>query len=185
MNDETVPTRRPRAGDAAVPLWILVFLSALFLVTCASLWAFLSLTRTTVPAATSSAVFIVITPASSLNAPTVDPLSPTNTATDGGNGANGTEGANTPTVPANTNPGFINLGTVVEVANTDGAPLKLRAKPSLTGEVNYLALPSEVFKVQNGPTVADGFTWWYLVDPIDCSRNGWAVENYLQATTNP
>jgi hypothetical protein len=126
-------------------------------------------------------VVIVITPAYTQPPPTLDPFVPTNTS---GPGDGSTQTDATPTVPANPNPGFINLGTVVEVANTDGAPLKLRAAPSLTGEVNYLALPSEVFKVQNGPQVADGFTWWYLVAPSDASRNGWAVENYL-APSNP
>lgn len=180
-DDLTGPVRSRRAG-ASVPIWALVFVAALFLVTCVSLWAFLSFTRPTAPVATSSAVFIVITPAYSPVPPTHDPLVPTDTAapSDGG-----TQTDSTPTVPANQNPGFITLGTVVEVAHTDGAPLKLRAAPSLTGEVNYLALPSEVFKVQNGPTVADGFTWWYLVAPSDASRNGWAVENYLAASSNP
>jgi hypothetical protein len=177
--DSTGPVRTRRPG-ASVPLWALIFVSALFLVTCISLWVFITFTRPTVPAATSSAVFIVISPAVTPAPPTLDPLVPTNTPDPNGTS---TDPNATPTVPVNLNPGFINLGTVVQVAHTDGAPLKLRAAPSLTGEVNYLALPSEVFKVQNGPTVADGFTWWYLVDPIDGTRNGWAVENYLEATS--
>jgi hypothetical protein len=180
MNGETVPVGRRRRPGATVPLWPLIFLSALSVVVCVSLWAYIAFTRPTAPQPTSAAVFIVVTPAGANGSATVDPLSTTLTpgAISGGNVV-------TPTVPANNNPGFINLGTLVEVAHTDGAPLKLRAAPSLTAEVNYLALPSEVFKVQDGPTVADGFTWWRLIAPSDQTRSGWAVENYLQASTSP
>jgi len=181
MNDETVPVaRRRRAIEASVPIWALAFVSSLFVITCLSLWAYVLVTRPTVPRATSSAVFVLITPPPTAGAPTFDPLLatlgvPTPTVV--------TEA--TATIPPNVNPGFINLGSFVQVANTDGDPLKLRQQPSLTAELNYLALPSEVFKVENGPTIADGFTWWYVVDPVNGTRNGWAVENYLQATTAP
>lgn len=179
MSGETLPSARRRRPGPSVPVWPLIFLSALSIVTCLSLWAYIAFTRPTVARATSSAVFIVVTLPRTAGPGTQDPLLVTLTP-----GAVPGDTA-TPTVPANLNPGFINLGTVVEVAHTDGAPLKLRAAPSLNAEVNYLALPSEVFKVKDGPTVADGFTWWYLTDPIDGTRNGWAVENYLQATTAP
>ncbi len=172
MNDEPLPSaRRWRASDLAVPIWSLAFVSALFLMTCLSLWAYLLITRPTVPRATSSAEFIVITPlptqALAASPPQPSPEPPT------------------ATVPPNVNPGFINLGSYVQVVRTEGDPLKLRQSPSLNAEVNYLALPNEVLKVENGPTIADGFTWWFLVDPVDNQRNGWAVENYLQATTQP
>lgn len=177
MSDETIPTPRRRSPGASVPLWPLIFVSAMSVMVCLSLWAYIAFTRPTAPQPTSSAVFIVITPAGVTGTPTYDPLAPTPTS---GSGA-----AGTPTIPAVVNPGFINLGTLVEVAHTDGAPLKLRASPSLQADVNYLALPSEVFKVQDGPTVADGFTWWKLIAPSDPTRNGWAVENYLQVSTSP
>ncbi|MBM4423343.1 MAG: hypothetical protein FJ030_08120 [Chloroflexi bacterium] len=174
MNDDTVPVGRRRARDASIPIWALAFVAMLFVVTCLSLWAYIAVSRPTVPLATSSAVFIVITPITSPEAPTLDPLLATLTAA-----------PPTATVPPNVNPGFINLGSFVQVVRTDGDPLKLRQAPSLTAEVNYLALPNEVLKVENGPTIADGFTWWFLVDLTNDTRNGWAVENYLQATTAP
>jgi hypothetical protein len=180
MNDETIPSARQRRAQAAVPVWALVFISALFVVSCLSLWAFIVFTRPTVPKATSSAVFIVVTPIASAVPPTFDPLL-------------ATLGVPTPTsaieltstVPPVVNPGFINLGSYVQVVRTEGDPLKMRQQPSLSGDINYFALPSEVFKVQDGPVVADGFTWWYLVSPTDETRTGWAVENYLDATNGP
>jgi hypothetical protein len=178
MSDETIPSPRTRAAQATVPIWALAFISILFLVTCVSLWAFIAITRPTVPAPTSSAVFVVIQgPTSTV---TFDPLLATlGVPTD-------TPAADaTPTIPPLINGGVINLGSFVQVANTDGDPLNLRSAPSLTGERVYLALAGEVFKVENGPTIAEGFTWWYLVDPIDGTKSGWAVENYLAVTTNP
>lgn len=180
MNADTLPSQRRHRPPAAVPVWALVFLAALFSVTCLSLWAFIVFTRPTVPQATSSAVFIVVTPALTAPPPTFDPLlatlgvPPPTAAIE-----------LTSTVPPNVNPGFINLGSYVQVVRTDGDPLTMRQQPSLSGEVNYFALPSEVFKVQEGSVVADGFTWWYLVSPTDETRNGWAVENYLDATNGP
>lgn len=176
--DETVPVApRRRSLDATVPVWALGFASLLCLVSCMSLWAFILVTRPTVPRATSSAVFIVVTRPGVAGAGTPDPLVVTSIAP--------TPELATPTVPPLSNPGIINLGSFVQVAHTEGDPLKLRQAPSLTAETNYLAVPNEVFRVENGPTIADGFTWWFLVDPIDDQRNGWAVENYLQATTGP
>jgi hypothetical protein len=175
MNDEaTVPVGRRRSMGSGVPLWALVFIAAFFVITCLSVWAFVAVSRPTAPRATASAVFIVITQPAALAPPTFDPLLatlgiPTPT----------TALAITPTIPVNVNPGFINLGSIVQVANTDGDPLKLRQQPSLNAEINYFALPSEVFKVDNGPTIADGYTWWFLVDLVDGTKNGWAVENYL------
>ena len=172
MSDETRPVALRHAGDFSIPIWALVFISALFVMTCVSLWGFILITRPTVPQSTSAAEFIIITPLPTQGTPSAATLQPALEAP-------------TATVPPNINPGFINLGIYVQVAHTDGDPLKLRQSPSLSAEVNYLALPSEVLKVENGPTIADGFTWWFLVDPVDNNRNGWAVENYLEATTAP
>jgi len=180
MNDETMPSVRRRRGPAVVPVWALVFISILFVITCISLWGLIVVIRPTVPRATSSAVFIVVTPAYSPVPPTFDPLLATL-----GVPPPTSEIELTSTVPPNINPGFINLGSYVQVVRTEGDPLKMRQQPSLSGEINYFALPSEVFKVQDGPVTADGFTWWFLVSPTDETRTGWAVENYLDATNGP
>lgn len=177
MAEETQPSysRRNQIGQATVPLWALGFIAALFAVSCLSLWAIVVISRPALPRVTSAPEFIVVTTAS--------------TPAPGSTGAASTDLPTleppTATVPPNVNPGSINLGSFVQVVRTEGDPLKLRQAPSLSGEINYLALPNEVLKVVNGPTIADGFTWWFLVDPLNESRNGWAVENYLEATTGP
>ena len=179
MSDDTVPGAGRRAA-AAVPIWALVFVAALFIITCLSVWAFVIVSRPTVSPATASAVFIIVTQPAAAASPTFDPLLATL-----GIPAPTAAIQLTSTIPPNTNPGFINLGSVVQVANTDGDPLKLRQQPSLSAEINYFALPSEVFKIESGPTIADGYTWWFLVDLVDGTKTGWAVENYLQATSAP
>lgn len=82
-------------------------------------------------------------------------------------------------------PGEIAIGAFVQVVGTQGTGLRLRTEPGLNGEVRLLASEAEVFRVEQGPVQADGYTWWYLVGPFDQTRFGWAVANYLQAIQNP
>jgi len=82
-------------------------------------------------------------------------------------------------------PGEIAIGAFVQVVGTQGSGLRLRSEPGLNGEVLLLASEAEVFRVEQGPVQADGYTWWYLVGPFDETRFGWAVANYLQAIQNP
>ncbi len=70
-------------------------------------------------------------------------------------------------------------GAFVQINGTGGDGLRLRAEPGLDGAVQYVALESEVFQVQDGPQERDGYTWWLLVAPYDATRQGWAVSNYL------
>jgi hypothetical protein len=43
----------------------------------------------------------------------------------------------------------------------------------------FLGFDSEVFIIQDGPRSVDGYTWWYLVTPLDQSRAGWAAADFL------
>lgn len=90
-----------------------------------------------------------------------------------------------PDTPPAPPPGTLSLGAYVQIANTGGLGLNLRATPGLKAGVQYLGLDSEVFEVRDGPVEADGFQWWYLVGFSDNSRNGWAVANYLDLVQNP
>lgn len=77
------------------------------------------------------------------------------------------------------------MGAFVQVSGTGGDGLRLRAEPSLDGEVRFLGLESEVFRVEDGPEEVDGYTWWYMVAPYDDSVNGWGVSNFLAVVQNP
>ena len=79
----------------------------------------------------------------------------------------------------------IQLDGYVQIYGTGGEGLRLRADPSLSGEIVYLGLEGEVFLVNGGPVEGDGYLWWQLEAPLNPSRQGWAVSNYLQVAQSP
>lgn len=79
----------------------------------------------------------------------------------------------------------IDIGELVIVAGTDGDRLRIRTQPGLSSEIGFLAYENDVFQVENGPVEQDGYIWWFLVNPYDGSKSGWAVENYLRRMDNP
>jgi hypothetical protein len=80
--------------------------------------------------------------------------------------------------------GQIGVGAYVQVSGT-GVGLNVRNAPSLTGNIEFLGYDAEVFEVRDGPREADGYTWWYLVTPVDENRAGWAVADFLAVVANP
>lgn len=82
-------------------------------------------------------------------------------------------------------PGEIAVGAFVQVSGTGGDGLRLRAEPGLDGEVRFLGLEAEVFRVDDGPVEVDDYVWWYMVAPYDESVNGWGVSNFLTVVQNP
>jgi hypothetical protein len=77
------------------------------------------------------------------------------------------------------------LGDLIEVYGTSGNGVRLRSAPSLDGTSIGLGMDSDVFQVQQGPVEAEGHVWWYLVNPYDTSREGWAVGDYLRPLQQP
>jgi hypothetical protein len=158
----------PRAISAGyIPWWMLLVLVLGFGLMFAVSWALVLASRASAPPQPSPTAVIVVVfptaaPPGSQSTVAVTPLpQPTPTV---------------PPAPA----GPINLGNSVRVVGTGGDGLRLRVGPSLQEDANFLALENEVLVVQSGPTIADGFTWWFLVDPTNDTRNGWAAENYLE-----
>lgn len=163
----------PRASAGYIPWWLLAAVSAACLLASLLLAGVAALTRTAdLPRATATARLVtavpaVIVPSATAQTPPTAAAPPTVTA---------------PPPPA----GEVRVGSYVQVTGTGEAGfLNLRSDASLSAPVNYLALERQVFQVQAGPTSADGFTWWYLVDPASQTRFGWAVQNYLQVVAGP
>ncbi|MEA3326375.1 MAG: hypothetical protein U9R53_03590 [Chloroflexota bacterium] len=75
--------------------------------------------------------------------------------------------------------GVIGIGIYVQVSGTDGAGLRMRSEPGLSGNTEFTALDAEVFLVIDGPVKADGYDWWHLEAPYDQSRNGWSAGAFL------
>ena len=108
--------------------------------------------------------------------PTAPPATATATPTE-----LGPEGSAPPSPP----PGEVAIGAAVQVTGTGGDGLRLRNQPGLQSEVEYLGLEGEIFTVDDGPILADSYTWWYLIAPYDETVRGWAVSNYLKSVQNP
>jgi hypothetical protein len=77
-------------------------------------------------------------------------------------------------------PGVIAVGRYVKVIGTQGLGLRMRAEAGTSGEVNFLAMDDEAFKVIDGPIAKDGYTWWQCEALLDKTRSGWAAEDFLQ-----
>jgi hypothetical protein len=79
----------------------------------------------------------------------------------------------------------IQTGGYVQISGTEGEGLRLRIEPSLTGKIAYLGLEGEIFLVKGGPVEGDGYVWWEIEAPLNTSRQGWVVSDYLQPAQNP
>jgi hypothetical protein len=79
----------------------------------------------------------------------------------------------------------IAVGMFVQITGTGGDGLRLRSGPGTANPPRFLGYEAEVFRVKDGPTFADGFTWWFLEAPYDPNRAGWAVATYLAVVTPP
>ncbi|NIS81544.1 MAG: hypothetical protein GTO14_15380 [Anaerolineales bacterium] len=84
-----------------------------------------------------------------------------------------------PTAPPSPSESFL-IGHWVVVSGTGGDGLRLRNEPGLSAVISFLAYENEVFQVEGGPQDRDGYTWWFLVNPYDNSKSGWAAANYLR-----
>lgn len=79
----------------------------------------------------------------------------------------------------------VGVGMYVQISGTEGDGLRLRSGPGTDYPPRFLGHESEVFKVMDGPKDANGYTWWYVVTPMDESRSGWAVAKYLSVVAAP
>jgi hypothetical protein len=102
-------------------------------------------------------------------APTSTPLPPPTPTLD----------PNAPTPISTPLPGQIAIGAYVQIKGTEGQGLRLRDAPGLNSKQLFLGYDSEVYLVQNGPSQADGYTWYYLVAPYDANRAGWAASDFI------
>lgn len=86
----------------------------------------------------------------------------------------------TPT-PQATVPG-ITVGDYVEVEDTEGVGLRLRAGPGVSHEMIRIVEDGSILRVVGGPRTADGFTWWHL----DYHGSlGWCADEWLKRVDTP
>jgi hypothetical protein len=190
---EPEPPRRPPrkrrgrrgrdGGSLLIPWWgfVIVILGVAAL-TCGMWWLVLANRGTADEALPSpTPIFVVITSSPTLGAPgAVDTnaagttIAMTPTATEA---ALPTE---TPTLEAVANP--VAVGSQVVIDGTEGDGLAVRQGPGVDFTFFFVADDGDQFLVQDGPASADGYQWWYIVDPADEDRAGWAVEDFMVVT---
>ena len=74
----------------------------------------------------------------------------------------------------------IKINSLVQIFGTDGEGLNLRTEPSTGSSIQFLGYDLELFVVVDGPVYAEGYWWWFLETPVEHTRSGWAVEDYLE-----
>lgn len=78
----------------------------------------------------------------------------------------------------------LKTGDYVKISGTDGEGLRMRSGAGLDSPVRFMGMDEEVFKIDDGPIQADGYTWWYLIAPYDANRSGWAADQFLTYINN-
>jgi len=76
--------------------------------------------------------------------------------------------------------GSLSLGRLVEVYGTEGDGLRMRDNVGLDSKIVFVAVESEVFELRDGPVQKDAYEWWFLVNPYNLDKTGWAVSTYLR-----
>lgn len=88
-------------------------------------------------------------------------------------------------IPTATPESGIQIDGFVQISGTEGEGLRIREEPSLGAQVAYVGLEGEIFSVIGGPVEGDGYLWWQLEAPLNNTRQGWAVSNYLKPAQGP
>jgi hypothetical protein len=93
-------------------------------------------------------------------------------------------GPTLPPVVISPTPENIAVGKAVVVSSEESG-LNVRSAPGIQNERLFVADDGEPFSVVDGPTQADGFTWWKIQSPNDPTRAGWAAAVYLELASTP
>ena len=81
-------------------------------------------------------------------------------------------------------PETIAVGKVIVVIDVGTDKLNVRDVPGVTtSEVLFRADEGTAYVVVEGPSQADGFTWWKIQDPANPNITGWAASNYIQVAS--
>jgi hypothetical protein len=73
----------------------------------------------------------------------------------------------------------IQVGNQIIIEGTEGSGLAVRQGPGVNFTYFFVANDGDTFLVEDGPRTGDGYVWWYISDPDDDDRSGWAVEDFM------
>ncbi|MBA3531783.1 MAG: SH3 domain-containing protein [Ardenticatenales bacterium] len=73
--------------------------------------------------------------------------------------------------------GELSVGFAARVTGTSGAGVNMRSSNSTTAEVLQILPEDTLLTLMEGPTEAEGFTWWKV--HLDSGVEGWVVQDFL------
>jgi len=165
----------PEKSGLYVPWWgFALVILVVAGITC-GLWGVVLLNRDSAASgdASPTPIFVVITASPTSGVPaTVTPSILVTTPPPTGATA-------TPTFPPNSGLA-ITVGSRIVVRGTEGTGLTVRQGPGTDYTFVFIANEGEQFNVMDGPRESTGYTWWYILDPNNPDRFGWAVSIYMQ-----
>ncbi len=181
------PPRRPDASGSGLylPWWSLALMLVGVLVVSFGLVALVYLLGNptgTVDSATPIIRIITAEPTSATAQQLPTAQSPATQVVTGGSAPSSLalDGPTLEAVQFTPTPAPIAVGIQIAVEGVNENMLNVRQAPGISNAVVFRAEEESVFMIAEGPTQADGFTWWRLQDPNDPTRSGWAVANYLR-----
>ena len=77
-------------------------------------------------------------------------------------------------------PGVFYTGMAVQIHDTGGDGLRIRASAGLEGTPVYLGQEGENFEIIEGPEIVDSKIWWKIVSIDDPQKKGWAVQEFMK-----
>lgn len=168
------PSHDPGGSGLYVPWWGFALVVLMVAALTCGLWGYVLFSRPDATAplnSTPTPVILVITPTPTIGVePLVDTPQTIPTLTH-------TIEELPPAEPEN----MIALGGMVTVGGTEGSGVAIRQGPGTAYQWMAIGNEGDVFLVQDGPRENNGYTWWFIVDPQNADRAGWAAGEFLQA----
>jgi hypothetical protein len=175
----------PGSSPLSVPWWAFAIVILVVAGITCGLWWFALANRgdtSTTLGPTPTPIFVVITSTPTLGAEAEEPQTEETPAEAGE--TPGAQPTALPPLPTKTPaPSQIGIGSTIVITGTEGDGLAIRQGPGVDYSYFFVGNDGDTFVVEDGPREADGYTWWYIVDPADPNRAGWAVEAFMEITS--
>ena len=165
----------PESSSLYVPWWGFALVILIVAGLTCGLWGVVLLSRgSAADGPTPTPIFVVIT-----STPTLGPSSEGTIPPDSIASPTPEEVVTSEPTPDTNLTVAISIGSKIVINGTGGDGLAVRQGPGLDYQYIFVANDGDQFEVQDGPREASGYTWWYIADPQNPDRFGWAVVDFM------